>query len=828
MLAALASALMPHAPRGQESETACAHCWLELPAKPVVDGDGRSFCCVGCSAVFSAIQAAGLGAFYDERELDAARATPARPSGRRFSELDDPDFARTFERHADGSLGVELQLEGVHCAACVWLVESLPRVTPGVRDARLDFGRATASVRWDPNGTRLSNVARALDRLGYTPHALGRVDAGKRSQRALLMRLGVAGAIAGNIMLMALALYSGAESSAEAGYAEFFRWGSFLLSLPAVFYCALPFYRGALASLRTRMPSMDLPIAIGISVGFASGAINTLRGQGEIYFDTIATLIFLLLVGRWLGQRHQRRASIAADVALALAPSVARLVEGAERREVRSEAVPAGACVEVLAGERIPVDGRIETGESTLDVRLLTGESSPVEVKPGDRVYAGTENLGGPLVVRAERVGTRTRVGELVTSMQRAQRERAPIVRAADRIAGRFVVAVLVLAALTLAAWGHVDPSRAVDQAVALLVVTCPCALGMATPLAVSVALARAARRGILVKGGEVLEALARPATIIFDKSGTLTVGRPELVDWHGPLDLARCVSAAERGCDHPLARAFQHAFPITEEQPVESLERWTGAGLRARVAGRELVVGTLVLMDEVGVEVPRAFRLEAMAHASAGLTPVLVAENGRVTGLAAFGDALRPDALTSLRELAKTQRSMIVLSGDHPLVVERVCRDLPVTVARGGVSPERKLAEVSARVQRGEPVIMVGDGVNDAAAMSAATVGFAVHGGAEASLLAASVFSTEPGVLPVLEAVRGARLTLQAIHRGLAFSLAYNALGVALAMTGVLSPLVAAVMMPISSLTVVTSALRSRAFESSPVGRASRKRETP
>jgi Cu2+-exporting ATPase len=503
-------------------------------------------------------------------------------------------------------------------------------------------------------------------------------------------------------------------------------------------------------------------------------------------------------------------------------------VAGTERLEVRSDAVPSGGLVEVLPGERIPIDGRVETGESTLDVRLLTGESSPVEVKPGDRVYAGTENLGNPLVVRAERVGARTRVGELVTAMQRAQRERAPIVRVADRIAGRFVVAVLALAALTLAVWWQIDPSRAVDQAVALLVVTCPCALGMATPLAVSVALARAARRGILVKGGEVLEALARPATIIFDKSGTLTVGRPELIDWQGPLELGRCVSAAELGCDHPLARAFQRAFPVGEECSVEAPERWTGAGLRARVQGRELIVGTLALMDRMGVEVPCAIRMESMAHASAGLTPVLVGENGRVAGLAAFGDALRPDALTSLRELAKIRPSMTVLSGDHPLVVERVCRDLPVTAARGGVSPEQKLAEVTARMECGERVIMVGDGVNDAAAMSAATVGFAVHGGAEASLLAASVFSTEPGVLPVLEAVRGAGLTLRAIHRGLAFSLAYNVVGVALAMAGVLSPLVAAVLMPLSSLTVVTSALRSRAFVAPSKDEPARKGERP
>jgi Cu2+-exporting ATPase len=811
MLISLASALIAQAPRLSVDAGRCAHCGLALPESGALEHDGRRFCCNGCSTVYSAIQGAGLGAFYDDRFLEARDAVPARPSGRRFAELDDPELARSFVPHADGTLGTELQLEGVHCAACVWLVENLPRVAVGVREARLDFGRAVATIRWSPSETRLSDVAVELDRLGYVPHALGRGVPDEGAERGLLVRLGVAGAIAGNVMLMSLALYSGAAS--DPAYAAFFRWGSFVLALPSVVYCAGLFYRGAWAALRLRTPNMDLPIAVGISAGFASGAVNTWRGSGEVFFDTITTLIFLLLVGRWLGQRHQRRAARAADVALALAPSTARLVEGDERHETRAETVAAGALVEVLAGERIPVDGRVEFGASSVDASLLTGESNPTDVKPGERVYAGTQNLAGTLAVRVERAGTETRVGQLVRTMERAQRERSPIVRVADRIAGRFVVAVLVLAALTLAVWWRVDANLAVDHAVALLVVTCPCALGMATPLAVSVALRRAARRGILVKGGDVLESLARPSRFVFDKSGTLTVGRPELVEWTGSAELARRVSAAERGCDHPLARAFRRAFPAPDTLGADSVERLTGAGLRATVEGRGLVVGTPELLAASGVDVPAAVSSTLRAHAARGLTPVLVAEQGRVAAIAAFGDALRSDAARALAELAKYATSISVLSGDHPLVVERVCRELPLASARGGVSPEGKLAEIADSVGRGERVVMVGDGLNDAAAMSAASVGFAVHGGAEASLLAAGVFSTEPGVAPVVEAVRGARLALAAIHRGLAFSLGYNVVGVVLAMSGVLSPLVAAILMPLSSLTVVASALRSRAF---------------
>jgi Cu2+-exporting ATPase len=806
----LANALVPApAVEGPSPGEACAHCGLPLPVAPVVV-DATRFCCLGCSSVFAAIHGAGLGAFYASRE--GVEGPRARPAGRRFAELDDPSASADFETHPDGSLSTELRLEGVHCAACVWLVENLPRVVAGVREARLDFGRQSAWVHWEPTRVSLSAIGAGLDRLGYTPHAPG-VKISTTPDRSLLMRLGVAGAIAGNVMLMALALYSAGASGMEREYVEFFRWGSLILSLPAIFYCAAIFYRGAAAALLTRRANMDLPIALGISAGFASGAFNTFRGRGEIYFDTITTLIFLLLVGRWLGQRQQRRAAAAADFAQALAPSTARMLDAGALREVPAASVVIGTLVEVRPGERVPVDGRVESGVSALDVRLLTGESNAVEARPGDRVYAGTENLGATLLLRTESAGAATRVGQLLRAMERAQRERAPIVRVADRIAGHFVVAVLGLSGLTLALWWHLDPALAVDHAVALLVVTCPCALGMATPLAVSVALTRAARRGILVKNGEVLEALAEPSDLFFDKSGTLTAGRPLLLDFDGSPELAERVSAAEEGCDHPLSRAFRCAYPASPTLVASEVARSTGAGLCARVAGHELLVGTPALLRAAGIDVPQSFLERVDAVAAAGATPVLVAEDGQVAALASFGDALRADAAPSLAALAALGGSIEVLSGDHPRVVERVCRELPVSRFRGGVSPEQKLAEVKARIESGHRVIMVGDGVNDAAAMSAASVGFAVHGGAEASLLAAGVFATEPGVAPVLEAILGARRTLSAIKRGLAFSLAYNAIGVALAMSGILSPLVAAVMMPLSSLTVLGSALHSRAF---------------
>ncbi len=812
---------------GAASDVVCAHCGLPVPASerehegPFPRQGSRSafFCCQGCRTVYAVIREHGLGSYYRERARAGDTAPrPARTTRRTYDELDDAAFAHEHYRaNSDHECAVELYVEGVHCSACVWLIENLPRAASGVREARLDAGRSLLRVTWDPRAIALSGIARRLDSLGYPPHpAVGdRAEAELASDRTLLMRIGLAGFSAGNVMLMAFALYGGAFTGMEAEYASLFRAGSLALALPALLFGAAPFYRGALASLRTRTPHMDLPIAIGISIGFVWSTLNTLRGVGEVYFDSISTLIFLLLIGRFLQQRHHRRAASAADLALALGPSTARVRSGSDVLEVQASRIAPGSLVEVASGERIPVDGVVEHGSSSIDASLLTGESRPEDVKLGDRVYAGTTNVGEAITIVARAAGGETRVGKLVASIESAQRERPPIVRLADRIAGRFVFAVLALAALTLAVWWAAGPGIAIEHAVALLVVTCPCALGMATPLAVSVALRRAASTGLLFKGGEHLETLARPGTIVFDKTGTLTEGQPKLVEYDGPQDLLGAAAVVERSAEHPLAKALRRAAPAeAEAAPATNVELLPGRGLRGVVRGELISVGSRALFEGLGIVIPKALCDKHDAQAERGLTPVLIARGDEAEALAAFGDELRPEAAQVLSELARLGYRLRVLSGDDPRVVRRVCAKLSLDECRGGLGPEQKLARVRELAQSGEPVVMVGDGVNDAAAMAAAAVGFAVHGGAEASLLAAHVFSTRSGVKPVLDAVRGARRTMTVIRRGIAFSLLYNLLGIGLALTGILGPLLAAILMPVSSLTVVSSALGSRAFK--------------
>jgi P-type Cu2+ transporter len=795
----------------------CAHCGAPVPLALIEQNAPRQFCCAGCRTVWTVLHDSGLDGYYAIRRDAAEPGRAAEPSGRSYAELDDAGFqGRACRPTLDGLLATELYLEGVHCRACVWLVERLPRLLPGLVDVRLDLPRSRASLAWDPRLTTLSAVARLLDRVGYRPHplrGLRALDARRREDRAMLARIGLAGAVAANVMGIAFALYGGMLSGMEPEFEGLFRWASLVITVPSFVWGGGVFFRGAWAALRVRTLHLDLPISIGLLAGFLHGATGTVLGTGDVYFDAVATLIFLLLLGRYLQRRQQRAAADAAELLASLAPSSARLVDGDGVHEVPIETLTPGARVEVRAGDTVPADGVVVGGRSTLDVSWLSGESRPAEAGRGDRVHAGTLNLSGRLEVLVEATGEDTRVGRLMALVDEHTRRRAPIVQLADRISGHFVAAVLVLAGITFALWAPLDPSRAIDHAVALLIVTCPCALGLATPLAVSAAIGQAARAGLLVKGADVIEKLTHPGRLWLDKTGTLTSGRFTLVDWAGDDSVKPLAASVETASSHPVARALVAALGPMAPAAAGAVEV-TGRGVAGQVAGRSVVVGSAAFVAGIAGPIPPALSAAVNRFALDGGTPVVVAVDGVARAVAGLGDPLRPDAAGALGRLGRLGWRLGILSGDDPRVVAGAARRLGLDPgeARGGVTPEEKLRAVRAALAQG-PVVMVGDGVNDSAALAAASVGIAVHGGAEAALAAADVFVTRPGVAPIAELVEGARRTMRVVRRNLALSLLYNVVGVVLAMTGVLNPLAAAILMPLSSLTVIASSYRARTF---------------
>lgn len=817
----------------EATDVACAHCGLPVPRAFVQDGADPSFCCTGCGTAYALLQSHGLTGYYGFAER---RDAPVRPSGRSYEEFDHPAFAELYVRDtAGGRRRTELYLEGVHCASCVWLVERLPLLQGGVARAELDVRRALAVVEWDAAAVSLSTIARALDALGYAPHpyrGVTRAAMRRKEDRAMLVRIGVAGAIAINIMLAALALYAGEVNSMESTYAHLFRWVSFALVVPTFIWPGRVFFTGALSALRTRTLHMDLPIAIALAAGFVQGAVNTITGRGPVYFDGLAILIFALLVGRFLQQRGQRLAADAAELLHALAPRTARVVDEAEAtaasprvRELPAEALLPGMVLDVRTGDVFAADGVVVHGRSTVNAALLTGESVPAAVTVGQRVFAGTENVEAPLRVRVEQAGESSRIATLMRQVESSALRRAPIVLLANRLAGVFTAVVLVVAALTYLVKAQLAPSiaaHALDDAIALLIVTCPCALALATPLAITVAVGRAAGRGVLIRGGDALEQLAKPGLLVLDKTGTLTEGRTALVDWTGPVWVKPYVLALEAGSSHPLAEGFRRAWPELAASgtlpAVHDARHVAGGGLEGVIEGRTVRIGSPQFVA-AGTTQRDAAADAAARTADVRYTPVHVAVDGMLVAVAALGDRVRDDAPSALATLRAAGWRTVMLSGDTPGVARAVGDALgfaPDEVI-GGATPESKLAfierAVAAAPREARTVVMVGDGVNDAAAMAAASVGVGVHGGAEACLASADIYLTRPGLGALVELTEGAQRTMRVIRRNIAFSIGYNIIGAGLAVAGILSPLIAAILMPTSSVTVVLGSWYGRTF---------------
>lgn len=808
----MSTSISPDLAIGAVERLTCAHCGLEATVGEARTYAGELYCCAGCETAASIIRQSGLGGFYAFPERPATRV---RSSGRSFAEFDHEAFHAAHVRvGADGLAETQLYLEGVHCASCVWLVERVPMIVPGAVRAELDVTRGVARLAWDPGATALSALARALDQLGYRPHAFRgqRADEARRTEeRAMLTRIGVAGAIAGNVMTIALALYSGMFGGMEREFERYFRWLSLILTTPALFWPGRVFFTSAWQAIRNRGLHMDVPIALALAVGYVQGAINTWRDAGPIYFDAVGTLIFLLLVGRYLQHRAQRRAADSAALLGALAPATARIVEGELVREVPTEAVLPGMLLDVRAGDTLAADGVVERGSSALDLALLTGESRPVRASEGERVFAGTVNLSAPLRVRVEEAGMMSRLGRLLRDVEDGARHRPPAVMLADRIAGHFIAVILTLAVITAALWWQRDHFLAIDNAIALLVVTCPCALAIATPLAFTVATGRAAGRGILIKGAHALETLTGRGTLFLDKTGTLTEGRLVLERFDGDAAVRPLVLALESQSRHPIAAAFAQEWRGDEVHTPDTFAETLGGGLAGTVAGRQVVVGR---PEWVLAQTRDASAFHAWPSLDARLTPVLVTVDGVLAARAGLGDPLRAEAADAVRDLERAGWEVRLLSGDTPSVVHAVGASLGIPASRieGGASPERKREAVESARAAGA-VVMVGDGVNDASAIAAATVGIAVRGGAEAAMAAADVYLARGGIASLQELLEGARRTTAVTQRNIVVALAYNSVSIVMAMLGVIDPLFAAVLMPLASVTVIVGTWQAKTF---------------
>lgn len=800
----------------------CIHCGQSTPSA-VDTPDVEVFCCSGCRTAYHLIQGWGLGEFYALRDQVSATAQAAVSSGlKRFEQFDQSDFLgpSTPVVQANGLCTAELAVQNLHCAACAWLIESVAAETPGWHAARVKMSDHTLRVAFDPEKVKLSGIAALLSRLGYdlTPLDRSAEKHIEEEHRRLLIQIAIAGFLAANAMWIAVALYAGEAAWLAEEHRYFLGLVGTVLGGVSVFGPGRTFLRGAWASITTRKPHMDLPIAMGLTIGAVAGLINGLRGFGDIYFDSIAALVFFLLIGRWFQFRQQQRAASAVDLLMRITPRYAtRIADSGVHETVLADSLRPGQRIHVAVGESLAADGILDSIETVLDRSLLTGESQPVTVRRGEPVAAGTINLSAPVTLTVTATGTETRMGRVMQSVELAAAERTPIVQLADRVGMAFVVGITLLAILAMVLWLPTGFARAASIATALLIVACPCGLALATPLAIAVGLGRAAKRKILIRDGQSLQKLSDPGQMWLDKTGTLTEGRQRVTTVVGDLQGVAMAAAIEHECMHPVACAIVKETELRSLPTMKgSLDRVILGGAIGRVGEHSLLVGNTQFIEQQGLLLGCDWREHLQAALERGESPIWIAVDGQLTTLLGLSDPLRSDAQSVLQHLRAMGWKVGVLSGDHPAVVARVARQLGLDSRDcfGGLSPEEKLAAIRESRRHERTVVMVGDGANDAAALAAADVGIAIRGGAEVSLQAAPVFVASGNLQSILGLVRGATATTRTIYATFAVSLAYNVLAVGICMGGFVSPLVAAMIMPASSASVLAIVVATRTFD--------------
>ena len=805
------------------SKIDCYHCGLPVPPavdlSVSIDDQPRAMCCIGCQAVAQAIVDNGLADYYRSRDAlpDSPReAMPAILDGLKL--YDHADFQKSFVRTlGDGEREASLIIEGITCAACIWLNEQHLFKLPGVIGVDLNYATRRARVRWDEGRIQLSQILGAIAAIGYRAYPY---DAAKseelagRERRSALWRVFVAGFGMMQVMMYAIPVYLAGEGDMTADVEQLMRWASLVLTLPVVFYSAAPFFRNAWRDLKLLRVGMDVPVALGVGAAFSASVWATLTASGEVYFDSVTMFVFFLLGGRFLEMTARQRAVSVTEALAKLIPAFAARVAGYPQQrdceQVMATDLLPGDIVLVKPGETIPADGHVVEGVSCADEALLTGESAPVVKAAGVAVTGGSINIESPLFIKVEQVGEATRLSAIVRLMDRAAMEKPRIVEFADRIASRFILALLLVAIAVALAWWVIDPSKALWITVSVLVVTCPCALSLATPVALSVASGAMARAGLLVTRSHAIETLARATHFVFDKTGTLTTGRMRLLEVLplGALDRESCVALAaalEQASEHPIGVALRAA--AGNDLPLlENLASEAGNGVSAALAGNRLRLGR---PDYVAALHGQPLPDSARAFVGSSDTVIALGDESGWLALFRLGDEIRPEAARMIAELQAAGRLVSLLTGDAAPVAQRVAQVLGIADVHAGMSPQGKHDFVTALQAAGAVVAMVGDGVNDAPVLAQAQVSVAMGGGSHLARTQADLVLLSENLDHLRAGVAVARRSLRVIRQNLLWSFAYNFVALPLAMLGFVAPWMAGIGMSGSSLLVVLNSLR-------------------
>jgi len=802
-----------------EKTVTCSHCLLEINRNQAIveDVNGKEcyFCCPGCSSVYKLLQEEGFSKFYSKRDenWEPGAVVKSNVSEELFIDA-------VFE--TDTGYEVNLALSGIRCAACIWLIETYLSKAEGIESIRVNYATHKAKIRWTKGVITLREVIDRISSIGYCPLPIsesGTATIYEKEKKDYFFRFSIGAFFSMQLMIYTVALYAGYFQGIDTGLRTMFQYAAWLLSTPVIFYSGLPFMRSSLTAIKHGHTTMDTLIFMGSSAAYIY-SIFALFMDREVYFDTASMIITLILLGRYIEAGAKAKTSNAVSKLLTYQPTQVRYIANFDidayiSGKISSETVPVNQIhpediLEVLPGDSIPADGIVVYGTSEVNESMLTGEPLPQTKGIDAKVFAGTGNINGKLIIKVEHTGATTTLSRIVQAVEDAQSAKAPIQNIADKVVGWFVPTILTIGLLTFAGWYYYSGEvlTSTMNAVSVLVIACPCALGLATPLAILIATSKITKLGAVAKAGDIIELLSRADTIIFDKTGTITKGELKVENIVSTRDdFLKITASMERHSSHLIAKAITSEY-LDEFLPVENFKEHPGKGLSGSVNGNNILAGTLSYLKENGVQTPDE---EVMEYIKNGYTAACVAIDGKFAGFMTLSDTIRKDAADMLKQLSKRHVQTVILTGDNEQaaakLVERL--NIPNLTYIAEVTPFEKADVVKSFQKDGKVCAMVGDGINDAPALTTADVGIAIGQGTDIAIESSDIVLMRDELKLVSTVYDTSVTTLSVIKQNLFWAFSYNMIMVPLAVTGTIHPVFSAAFMSVSSLAVVFNSLR-------------------
>jgi Cu2+-exporting ATPase len=779
--------------------TACFHCNEPVLTgeqfTTVINGQPQPMCCPGCQAVSQAIMDAGLSSYYQFRSEPGQRQTALVPAQlSQYSAYDLPEVQQDFVHKQDAIDSTSLSIDGITCAACAWLIEHKLKSVAGITSVLVNSTTQRALVSWDSERILLSQILQIISKIGYqaAPYQVDEQEKQSKSDsRKFLLRLGLAGFATMQVMMFALALYTGYFTDLDVEFRDYFRWVSLIFAAPVVLYSAQPFYFSALRSLLSGQLNMDVSVSIAILGAYVASCIATIQGNGEVYFESVSMFTFFLLLGRYFEQTARQKASVSSSNLHKLVPLTAHLLRNGDV-----------TIILVKPGEVIAADAEVVSGQSSVNEAMLTGEQMPISKRLSDIVYAGTINIEQPLEVCVTALGQDQLVAEIIRLQELASNNKPAIALVADRFARYFTGTILSIAALTYLAWLAISPDDAFWITLSVLVATCPCALALATPTAVTCATAIFTKLGVIPRKPGIFEKLTKIDHVVFDKTGTLTCGHLSIGEIHtfggySSEQVLALAAAIEQGSLHPIAIAFSSYYD--KQYTVENVEHHIGLGISATVNQQRICIGTSQFVTpDARVVSPQAIESQW----------IYLAIDNQLMAKIEMLDQLRVDSLSTVNALKAANIKLSIASGDHSGHVEFLANKLGISDVHSGLSPQGKL-ELINQLQQQSQVAMFGDGINDAPVLAGANLSVAMGSGSAIAKNSADLILLGDHLLRFNDAIGVAKKTQRIIHQNLLWAFAYNMVILPLAVTGHVAPYIAAIGMSVSSLIVVSNSLR-------------------